>query len=167
MRTPRSESLRMSPRRLPTRIIATDYPAIRAARAARSSTSTPSLQGHRTMQPQKRTASRRDFLRYTAATGAGYWVAGGIASKASASPNEQLQIACFGVGGKGHSDVTNAARFGKIYALCDVDRPSSTCPLGRTRCPTKTSSPTSARCSTRWATRSTPSSSARPTTPTP
>lgn len=74
------------------------------------------------VQPQKSTASRRDFLRYTAATGAGYWVAGGIASKASASPNEQLQIACFGVSGKGRSDVSNAARFGKIFSVCDVDR---------------------------------------------
>jgi predicted dehydrogenase len=75
------------------------------------------------MQPQKRTTtSRRDFLRYTAGAGAGYWVAGGMAAKVSASPNEQLQIACFGVNGKGRSDVSNASRFGKIYTLCDVDR---------------------------------------------
>ena len=75
-----------------------------------------------TAPPQKSTASRRDFLRYSAATGAGYWVAGGIAAKASASPNEQLQIACFGVSGKGRSDVSNAAKFGKIFSVCDVDR---------------------------------------------
>jgi predicted dehydrogenase len=75
------------------------------------------------MQPQKRTASsRRDFLRYTAGAGAGYWVAGGLAAKVSASPNEQLQIASFGVNGKGRSDVSNASRFGNIYALCDADR---------------------------------------------
>ena len=73
------------------------------------------------MQPQKNTTSRRDFLRYTAGAGAGYWVAGGVASRASASPNEQLQIASFGVNGKGRSDVSNAAKFGTIFALCDVD----------------------------------------------
>ncbi len=79
------------------------------------------------MQPQKRTsqnlaASRRDFLRTTAGGAVGYWVAGGIAAKVSASPNEQLQIASFGVNGKGRSDVSNAAKFGTIYALCDCDR---------------------------------------------
>jgi predicted dehydrogenase len=74
------------------------------------------------MQSQKRQSSRRDFLRHSAALGAGYWVAGGIAPRASASPNEQLQIASFGVNGKGKSDVENASRFGKIYALCDADR---------------------------------------------
>ncbi|MCC6492982.1 MAG: Gfo/Idh/MocA family oxidoreductase [Pirellulales bacterium] len=74
------------------------------------------------MQPQKRHSSRRDFLRQSAATGVGFWVAGGLAGKVSASPNEQLQIASFGVNGKGRSDVSNAARFGKIFALCDADR---------------------------------------------
>jgi len=74
------------------------------------------------MQPQKRQSTRRDFLRASAAVGAGYWVAGGVAAKVSASPNEQLQIACFGVNGKGRSDVENASKHGKIFALCDVDR---------------------------------------------
>ena len=74
------------------------------------------------MQPQKRQTSRRDFLRYSAGASAGYWVAGGLAGRVSASPNEQLQIACFGVNGKGRGDVENASKFGKIYALCDVDR---------------------------------------------
>ena len=61
-------------------------------------------------------------MRYSAAAGAGYWVAGGLTLKASASPNEQLQIACCGVNGKGRSHVENASKFGKIFALCDVDR---------------------------------------------
>jgi predicted dehydrogenase len=74
------------------------------------------------MQSQKRQASRRDFLRHSAAVGAGYWVAGGIAAKASASPNEQLQVGCCGVFNKGQSDVKNASEFAKIFALCDVDR---------------------------------------------
>ena len=70
-------------------------------------------------------ASRRDFIKTTAAAGAaglGFWVAGGIAAKASTSPNGKLQVAGCGVNGKGLSDVRNASRFGKIYAVCDVDR---------------------------------------------
>ena len=39
----------------------------------------------------------------------------------SKSPNEQIQLGCIGVGGKGQSDVQNVSKFGKIYALCDVD----------------------------------------------
>lgn len=64
---------------------------------------------------------RRSFLQSTAAAGIGYWLAGGVQAAESKSPNEKIQIACFGVGGKGQSDVQNASKFGKIYALCDVD----------------------------------------------
>jgi predicted dehydrogenase len=75
------------------------------------------------MQPQKPKSSRRDFLQTSAAVGAGFWVAGGIAPKASAAANGKLQIAKIGVaGGKGDSDLTYARRFGKIHALCDIDR---------------------------------------------
>ncbi len=66
--------------------------------------------------------NRRGFLQTSAAAGVGFWVAGGLQAKASNSPNGQLQIAQFGVGGKGRSDVRNASRFGKIHAVCDVDR---------------------------------------------
>jgi predicted dehydrogenase len=74
------------------------------------------------MQPSKRQSSRRDFLRHSAAVGAGFWVAGDVARAATNSPNEKLQIACCGVSGKGKSDVENASRFGKIFGLCDADR---------------------------------------------
>lgn len=66
--------------------------------------------------------NRRQFLKSTAAAGVGYWVAGGVQAKESNSPNEQIQIACFGVGGKGDSDSKNASRHGKIVAVCDPDR---------------------------------------------
>jgi len=36
-------------------------------------------------------------------------------------PNEVLNIACIGVGGKGSSDTQHAAHFGKIVAVCDID----------------------------------------------
>jgi predicted dehydrogenase len=64
---------------------------------------------------------RRRFLQSTAAAGLGYWVAGGVEAAESRSPNEQVQIGCIGVGGKGKSDVDNMSKHGKIFALCDVD----------------------------------------------
>jgi len=67
-------------------------------------------------------STRRRFFQRTAAAGVGFWVAGGVSLRASTSPNEQLQVGGIGVNGKGRSDVRNASRFGKIHALCDVDR---------------------------------------------
>ncbi len=64
---------------------------------------------------------RRKFLQASAAAGLGYWVAGGLQAAQSRSPNEKIQLGCIGVGGKGKSDVQNVSKFGKIYALCDVD----------------------------------------------
>ena len=52
---------------------------------------------------------RRKFLQTTAVTGLGYWVAGGLEAAVSKSPNDQIQLGCIGVGGKGQSDV--AERF--------------------------------------------------------
>jgi predicted dehydrogenase len=54
--------------------------------------------------------------------GAGYFVAAGSRPVASASANEELTVACIGVGGKGGTDSDNAARFGRVIAICDVDR---------------------------------------------
>ena len=72
-----------------------------------------------------RQQSRRDFLR-TAATVTGIGMFGGVEAHAARllnpkSPNEQLSFACIGVGGKGDSDSDDAARFGNIVAICDVD----------------------------------------------
>ena len=64
---------------------------------------------------------RRRFLQSTAALGVGYWVTGSVEAAASKSPNEQIQVGCIGVGGKGQSDVQNMSKLGEIYAMCDVD----------------------------------------------
>ncbi|MCA9248083.1 MAG: Gfo/Idh/MocA family oxidoreductase, partial [Planctomycetales bacterium] len=64
---------------------------------------------------------RRDFLKTSAAIGAGYWVAGSAQAKESKSANEQIQFACIGVGGKGSSDSNDAFRRGKIIAMADID----------------------------------------------
>ncbi|MEZ6093373.1 MAG: Gfo/Idh/MocA family oxidoreductase [Pirellulaceae bacterium] len=65
--------------------------------------------------------SRRNFIKTTAAVGAGFWVAGGVRAKASLSANEEIRFACIGIGGKGSSDSADAAANGKVVAICDID----------------------------------------------
>jgi predicted dehydrogenase len=67
--------------------------------------------------------NRRQFLRDSGLAGVGFWVAGGIslADDKKDSPNQRLNIACIGVGGKGGSDTDQAAQVGQVVALCDVD----------------------------------------------
>lgn len=64
--------------------------------------------------------SRREFLRNSALTGLGIWIADKSWAKGQ-SPNERVHFACIGVGGKGDSDTADAARLGNVVALCDVD----------------------------------------------
>ncbi len=64
--------------------------------------------------------SRRDMLR-TAAVAAGVWTTSGHSTRAqSKSPNEKLNVAGIGIGGRGAADVSGAAHE-NIVALCDVD----------------------------------------------
>jgi predicted dehydrogenase len=67
---------------------------------------------------------RREFLQQTAIAGTGSFLAGGASSYARSlapSPNEKVRFACIGVGGKGEGDTNDAAQYGEIVALCDVD----------------------------------------------
>jgi len=66
---------------------------------------------------------RRDFLKTTAAAGAGYWLTATATSAARAAdkPNEKIQFASIGVGGKGSSDCDHAGALGVMVALCDCD----------------------------------------------
>jgi predicted dehydrogenase len=66
-------------------------------------------------------ASRREFLKTAAATGVGYWVAGGVQAAESKSANEKINMASVGVEGKGESDSGDAGRAGNMVAICDVD----------------------------------------------
>ncbi len=72
-----------------------------------------------------RKPTRRQFLQTSAAlaAGVGFWAAGGVSPSRAAdkSPNEKLNIACVGVGGKGDSDSSQAAVAGNVVAICDVD----------------------------------------------
>src|SRR5690349_11186202 len=64
--------------------------------------------------------SRRTFLKSAAAMGAGLYVGRPAAAWASKSPNEKLNLACVGVGGRGWENVQGVATE-NIVALCDVD----------------------------------------------
>ncbi len=66
-------------------------------------------------------ANRRQFLKTAAATGVGYWVAGGVQARESRSANERINMASVGVEGKGQSDSDDANRAGDMVAICDVD----------------------------------------------
>ena len=66
--------------------------------------------------------NRRQFIQDTSVLSAGYFVAAGSRSALSTSPNEKPNVACIGIGGKGGSDSENAAKFGNVVAICDIDR---------------------------------------------
>ena len=65
--------------------------------------------------------SRRDFLKTSALAGVGVWAAGNLQADDSNSPNEQINFASIGVGGKGSSDSADAYSHGRMVAICDVD----------------------------------------------
>ncbi len=76
--------------------------------------------------PAKPETNRRQFLKTSAFIGASAWAVGrgawaDEAAPASASPNEKLNIACIGIGGKGESDSTHVALYGNVIAICDID----------------------------------------------
>jgi predicted dehydrogenase len=71
--------------------------------------------------PMASRTNRRQFLQTTAATGIGFWVAGGVRAKESRSPNERIAMASIGLGDKGAEDSTDAGNAGDMVAICDVD----------------------------------------------
>jgi predicted dehydrogenase len=66
--------------------------------------------------------NRRSFLFGASVVGFGILVPGRQGRARGVGPNETLNIACIGVGGKGKSDTEHAARHGRIVALCDIDQ---------------------------------------------
>jgi predicted dehydrogenase len=67
------------------------------------------------------TTNRRSFLFGASVAGFGVFAQGCRGWATGAGPNETLNIACIGVGGKGQSDTAQAANHGRLVALCDVD----------------------------------------------
>ena len=71
----------------------------------------------------KTNRSRRDFLKTSTIAGAGFMAAAGNTRKiARASALQDVAVAGVGVGGKGGGDIQQAGQFGKVVALCDVDK---------------------------------------------
>ena len=65
--------------------------------------------------------TRREALKTAAALGAGFWIGGSQQAAAqSRSPNEKLNLAVIGVGGRGAANLSGVAGE-NIVALCDVD----------------------------------------------
>lgn len=64
---------------------------------------------------------RRDFLKTSAAVGAGFWLGLDDAPVRAAGPNEKLNIAMIGLGGQGSGHVDACGKSQNIVALCDVD----------------------------------------------
>ncbi len=65
--------------------------------------------------------NRRQFLKTTALTGIGFWIAGRSRAEEIQSPNERIAMASIGIGGKGSSDSEDAGKAGDMVAICDVD----------------------------------------------
>ncbi|SFJ20984.1 Gfo/Idh/MocA family protein [Planctomicrobium piriforme] len=70
------------------------------------------------MSPQ---TTRREFMATSAAIGAAVWVGHSSVRAEEKSPNSKVRYACIGIGGKGKSDSSDAASFGEIVAICDID----------------------------------------------
>ena len=64
--------------------------------------------------------NRRSFLFGASIAGFGILVPG-RRGWAGVGPNEELAIACIGVGGKGRGDTDHASHNGRIVAICDID----------------------------------------------
>ncbi len=61
---------------------------------------------------------RRRFVQASALAGFGILLPSAAQGR---SPNDRLQFACIGVGGKGASDTDHVGELGDVIALCDVD----------------------------------------------
>jgi len=67
-------------------------------------------------------ANRRSFMFGASVAGFGILAQGRRGWAGGVGPNESLNIACIGVGGKGDSDTRHAANNGHVVAICDIDQ---------------------------------------------
>jgi predicted dehydrogenase len=65
--------------------------------------------------------NRRELLKGAALTGAAMLLADRTWAAENQSPNERINFACIGIGGKGESDTADAAKHGNVVAICDID----------------------------------------------
>ncbi|MHC4399209.1 MAG: Gfo/Idh/MocA family protein [Planctomycetota bacterium] len=62
------------------------------------------------------------MLRSSALAGVGLWFSGGRVKAADRSPNEKLDVAVIGAGGRGAANLSAVAQSENVVALCDVDQ---------------------------------------------
>jgi len=69
------------------------------------------------------TSSRRSFIKKAAAGAASVFIVPRhvLGGPGYTAPSDQINLAAIGAGGKGASDIRNAAASGNVIALCDVD----------------------------------------------
>lgn len=65
--------------------------------------------------------TRREALRATAGMSAGLWLGVSAGRARAASPNEKLNVAVIGIGGRGRANLNAIGATENIVALCDVD----------------------------------------------
>lgn len=64
---------------------------------------------------------RRAFLFGTSIAGFGILCQGRRGWAGGVGPNDSIQVACIGVGGKGRGDTAHAAKHGRVVAVCDIN----------------------------------------------
>lgn len=77
-----------------------------------------------TMSKKKTNKSRREFIKSSAAAGAGFMIVPRhVLGRGFVAPSDKLALAAIGAGGKGWSDIRNAYNEGgnEVVALCDID----------------------------------------------
>ena len=68
--------------------------------------------------------SRRSFLKTAALVGSAVGSSGFFIAESIAQETTRPNVACVGIGGKGDGDSKNAAEYGNVVAICDVDNRS-------------------------------------------
>src|SRR5204862_2867918 len=104
-------------------------PPDHTCRAASKEVIRTPLPDHPRISPMTHTATRRRFLRSSAALAAATTLPNWFLDRCRAEPeperpkskNDTPGIALVGCGRMGRGDLKNAARFGRVVALCDVD----------------------------------------------
>ena len=78
------------------------------------------------MMKRESSLNRRDFVKKgSIATAAGLSFPGILISQDGVKPNDRLNVAAVGCGGKGASDLEAASEGNNVVALCDVDERSA------------------------------------------
>ncbi|MFN4258311.1 MAG: Gfo/Idh/MocA family protein [Gemmataceae bacterium] len=68
----------------------------------------------------KHPVTRREFIRTSTLVGTGFWLGSVSQGRAAQSPNEKLNLAVIGPGGRGKANLNSVAKE-NIVAICDVD----------------------------------------------